>query len=110
MQDLTPDGRRAAAVRAASFARRLGTAAVVCAVAAIVAALFVGGLTFVLLAALASLLGLGGLVASILELSGFRDAKRDAAAGLTTSLVAVLGLLVFVLFLVWLVRNADWGW
>jgi hypothetical protein len=106
MQDLTPTSGR----RAAHLARRLGTAAIVCAGAAIAAALLVGGLTFVVLGTLASLLGLGGLVASIVGLSGFRDAKRDAAVGLTTSLVALLGSLVFVAFLVWLLPNADWGW
>ena len=71
------------------------------------AAAFVGVIGLLLFWAIASLLGAAGLIGSIIGLMAFDGARRDAAVGLTTSLMALLLPLVFV---VWLVRDIEWGW
>ena len=78
-----------------------------CAFAAIVAAALVGAFGFVVLLGVALLLGMVGLIWSIVALVAFRGGKRDVAVGLTTSLIA---LFVPVFLVVWLVRNIEWGW
>jgi len=102
-----PNVRRPSGVGAAVLARRLGTAAVLSALAALAAALVVGAFAFVLFWALSSLLGVAGLVATMVAA---RDASDDARVGLTTSVVGVVGPLVFFVFLIWLLRDAEWGW
>ena len=101
------NARPPAGVGAAFLGRRLGTAAIVCAVASIAAAFFVGVYGIVLLWAVASLLGVAGLIASIVGLVGFSEARWDVTVGLTTSLIA---LVAPILFFVWLVRSIEWGW
>ena len=89
------------------LSRRLGTAALLCAGAAILAAAFVGVVGLLLLWAVASLLGVAGLVGSIVAFMALDGGRRDATVGLTTSLIALLFPLFFV---VWLVRDIEWGW
>ena len=99
--------RPPAGVRAAFLGRRLGTAAIVCAVASIAAAVFVGVYGIVLLWVVASLLGVAGLIASIVGFIGFGEARWDVSVGLSTSLIALVGP---ILFFAWLVRSIEWGW
>jgi hypothetical protein len=81
-------------------------AAIACAVLAIVAAALIGAEALALLWALAVLLGVLGFVASIVGLAA-AQARRDAAVGLATSFIAVLGP---VLIVIWILRNVEWGW
>jgi hypothetical protein len=101
------NARPPAGVRAAFLSRRLGTAAILCAIASIVAAVFVGIYGIVLFWAVATLLGVAGLIASIVGFLGFSEARWDVTVGLTTSLIALVGP---ILFFAWLVRSTEWGW
>jgi hypothetical protein len=87
--------------------RRLGTAAILCAVASILAAAFVGVFGIVFFWAVATLLGVAGLIASIVGFHRFSEARWDVTVGLTTSLLALVGP---ILFFAWLVRTTEWGW
>jgi hypothetical protein len=48
-----------------------------------------------------------GLIAAIVGFLGFSEASWDVTVGLTTSLLALVGP---ILFLAWLVRSTEWGW
>jgi hypothetical protein len=101
------NAQRQAGVRAAFLGRRLGTAAILCAGGSIAAAVFVGVYGIVLLWAAAAVLGVAGLLASIVGFIGFSEARWDATVGLTTSLIALLSP---ILFFAWLIRGIEWGW
>ncbi len=72
--------------------------------AAIFAAAFIGVVGLVLFWTLSLLLGIAGVIASLVALAAPGGAKRDALIGLATSLFAVV---VPAAFIVWLVRSLE---
>jgi hypothetical protein len=76
MNDRPPAG-----VRAALLGRRLGTAAILCAVASILAAAFVGVFGIVFFWAVATLLGVAGLIASLVGFHRFSEARWMSPSG-----------------------------
>ena len=100
-------GRPPVGVRAALLGRRLGVAAICCAVVSTLGPFFVDAWGLVIVWVATLLLGVVGVIASLVGLTSFSTARWNVMLGFTMSVIAVGGPL---LFWVWALRNAEWGW